>query len=1311
MTTQGNLAQAGLDRLAAEWSQQGLGTIEVLHLQTILGKEGSGGGDSPLPSSVAEVRVNRERAWVPAPCQAGDPEKGDAPVFLVGNKRHVLPTIRLCEGAAPPVYLSLSEWVLQAFTRWKFKVLRRGEQAATVMERVRDGRVRCEMFTDAQLAAAVAEVVRFCLLGGTGGKGYRQAVRRLALRLPKGQTWLREVVGETQLAGAVARRMVLTVQMKGALPHPVRFTYQTPREEDGLAQYHIRPCSDSDWGIDPVHTSEDEDARIVGYLGVGVGVQDRKLVLPEVPLHLSPSTLQIPFAQYDAPRRLLLAAKMQAQAIPLKAEEIPKVRVERGTLDPPGVNLRVAYMAWQGFNHEDAWVISKSAADKLEATTVHVQDVPIRAIEEQPRVLVQKDQVVCPGEQLLQRRLSPLLLAPESAGLNELASLLTKSNDWRTRLEERVRRLQRLDLKAEPLVKAKVGGAIEAIERWDLSTGDGVPQEVKVPDLVTSRYRMVVRFKIRRELACTVGDKLANRHGHKGIVGRVVPDEQMPIWCGEPLEALIDPISVLNRSNWGQIYETLLGAVMLKVKSTPEGGAAWTRERLLGASAWTDRIGRSLIQPPDQGDGWMSQECRAVAGVQFVMRLPDHVSDGLSIRPMRLSEQGTWACWAHGLGLTPATEQTGLSNASSKVRDTLWGAGIELERAPSSGGIRLRCLDLTQTPRKDGATTRYSVSQPGKGPKEIKKKLLSAMENLTPTGPAILVLKKKLPMRLYDPARRGGPSSRERESAQPVQLAYLPIPGAEVRPSSVGPDGREWQHQLTSKLKTVVQKAVDALSSDKTPWDLITAISKLVRAAYFEALGSDHNHYKKACLGKEILCRRLPRSGCAVISPAGWKRRQMELKLDEVGLPARLAEAVLGRRIERDAELLDVYPGERPSVWIKRDPVLHRWGLLKLKVRVVEGDTIRLPASLLGPLGADFDGDKAMAFAHVADGDERFQFFDTAADDVLNQATFYPGKQYVYGLHLLRKDRELFPPFRQRLTALHAPALAEEGRAKDALEAWARDAAGCQSNQSKGDWWAELERAALEALAGDPGMGLGLLEDPRWKELVVVECGAAKSEVFQNYGPESELYHAYKGTSLRVYQRAPGPPAQTLGPDLIATVMIPANRDKGPFGNVPRRLLYSANMVGKGGSLADKQERFVKLVRAVHAVSEEANQRVLSVKAGAGGLDFQVFKTHVLEKLLSKKDFDCISMPDALGDFLDSSEMKKACQLIRESLYQEVPGWLRWLRTPRRLWKILEKDPMIELPPDDPRALPFFLPGLASDGGASGAGAVPGQTE
>lgn len=391
-------------------------------------------------------------------------------------------------------------------------------------------------------------------------------------------------------------------------------------------------------------------------------IRNRRLVLAhEDRVPLSVSTAQIPFPQHNDPRRLLMAANMQVYAVQVCDAEPPHVRTEVDSPQhrPYGVNLRVGYLAWRGQNHEDAWVISETAAQRLTTRQVKTIVVPIPSIELPAEVLVRPGCVVSCGQLLVQRRASPILL-------NSFQKVLA--------------RLGRFDAEAiiqpEPQELAPFEATVEEVEIWDflqnkriLRKNDGSEDEQPfredyyIRDDLISHYRQMIWVRMARELPLGVGDKLANRHGHKGIVGAILPDAEMPRWKGQPLEALIDPISVLNRSNWGQIYETLAAAGTTIPQTVPAGKRATDADWSAARAEGSDTTGRSQIHPPSNGT-WMTQPTRAIAGILFVMRLPQHARErityspspepaGVKERAQRFGEMDHWALWAHGVCSPP----------------------------------------------------------------------------------------------------------------------------------------------------------------------------------------------------------------------------------------------------------------------------------------------------------------------------------------------------------------------------------------------------------------------------------------------------------------------------------------------------------------------------------------------------------------------------------------------------------------------------------------------------------------------------------
>jgi hypothetical protein len=170
-----------------------------------------------------------------------------------------------------------------------------------------------------------------------------------------------------------------------------------------------------------------------------------------------------------------------------------------------------------------------------------------------------------------------------------------------------------------------------------------------------------------------------------------------------------------------------------------------------------------------------------------------------------------------------------------------------------------------------------------------------------------------------------------------------------------------------------------------------------------------------------------------VVAPSGLPLRDdlpaaasTPLGLDEIALPESLADKLHGvAGTPHDEETAT----EGRTV-IKRDPVLHRWGLIPVRCRRDSDATTavaRLPASLLGPMGADFDGDTVSMFAAPKAEVSCFDPWSAAqpsnigCHDYGDEPMFVPSKQYLFGLHLLITQPGLMERFRQALVDRGAP--------------------------------------------------------------------------------------------------------------------------------------------------------------------------------------------------------------------------------------------------------------------------------------------------
>jgi hypothetical protein len=1277
--------QIGLERLLPLLEKLWRDPIDIDPERRVLGPAAYVGSSGPLPSSAARLRFGDHTVWLPAPEEPG----GRAPLYCHAGQTFVMPIIRLFltsreaagEGAKPVEqvaleYLTLSHWLCDAFSRWLFP--RKDGQRCTILERLHELRPspRRDLHTVAQVVRAlhtVAQVVRYALFGSAG------YFRLMGLVFPPCPMWLRPV-GSTPLAREAARALVITARLDLASASD---RAAVPTTDIRAAEYRIQPGKVNqqgtcpDWGIDPVHTPEGADIRMTGRLGVGVQVTaSRRLAVPQGDrLPLSASTSRLPFAGYNDPRRLLMAASMQLQAVPLSARHEPLVRQDANGIDPPGVNLRVAYLAWQGWNHEDAWVLSESAAAKLGTPREVVQTIAIRAVELAAELLVEQGQEVERGSLLVKRRVAPVLLTNSLETLARFAGLDDARAPFDSALLAKFARLdEHVQLEPEVGDRATEAGKVTRIETWDLLDPDGAPGPV-VPEALPGAYRTVYRITIRRDLPLAIGDKLANRHGHKGVVGAILPDDAMPRWDGQPLEAILDPISVLNRSNWGQVYEVLAGAVALKHGAlnvaTLSGEEVLRRAAFLGVN----ERGQSEVHPA-KVPGWLSKPVRAVAGVQYVMRLPHHALDKISASPLppehlvgnlrrraqRFGEMDQWALGAHGL-MAPLRGSARLSAAAERFRRLLATAGFALDR--EDGCLAVRSLALDTEPPADVVRL-----EPTEG---RQSETFKALEDVDVAPATVLV---------FDPpvsaVRVLGEQSDRDEEPETIEVRWLPVLPACDRPELVRSDGSKEAHDLTRGLRQVIRAARDRSSAVAAGADALEeserlshALHDLMRDAYAFAVGlraTGPLSSKLAFLRRGVLGRRVAYSGRATVTPAGT----LGLDLDEVGLPTVLARALFGPHLaDKDDALAAQVEGRR--VWLKRDPVLSRWGLLAVRVRLTPGNTIRLPASLLGPLGADFDGDTVAVFARLpgAPSDPRASSPSALACDYTasaeGRAMFLPSKQYRYGLHKLVEDPERLKAFQHALRTASAPDW-PLGGVSDCLEKWVRWAA--KAKPEGGRWWAILEQHALKALADDPGMTFGLPRDAReLAALPVVRCGAAKDLCVDD--PTRQATERFlRGKSLEIYQSSSSA-SSPLAPDPIHEVMVVAKEAIGRFGGALRRLVYSATPLHSEG-LCDAQ-----------CLTEQATQKALSVKAGKPPFAVSDYERQ-LQRLLEGQAWERAQASE-LQALLQS--MDAVWERLRRLMSAEPVGWLEWLRKPHELAALLRRQPnhIIRLPLDDLR--------------------------
>lgn len=222
-----------------------------------------------------------------------------------------------------------------------------------------------------------------------------------------------------------------------------------------------------------------------------------------------------------------------------------------------GRNLMVAFMPWEGYNFEDAILISQRLVFDEVMTSIHIEKLEIdaRSTKLGPEEITREVPNV--SEESL-RHLDEYGIVRVGSRVypdDILVGKITPKGESEHPPEEKLLRAifgeKARDVRDNSLrVPHGEGGRVVDVKVFDREKGDELPPVAN----------KVVRVYIAQKRKISVGDKVAGRHGNKGIVARILPIEDMPyLPDGSPVDIVLNPLGVPSRMNVGQTFETLLG--------------------------------------------------------------------------------------------------------------------------------------------------------------------------------------------------------------------------------------------------------------------------------------------------------------------------------------------------------------------------------------------------------------------------------------------------------------------------------------------------------------------------------------------------------------------------------------------------------------------------------------------------------------------------------------------------------------------------------------------------------------------------------
>ncbi len=350
-----------------------------------------------------------------------------------------------------------------------------------------------------------------------------------------------------------------------------------------------------------------------------------------------------------------------------------------------GRNMLVAFMPWRGYNFEDAILISEKVVKEDIYTSVHIEEFELEARDTKlgpeeitrdiPNVreealrdldengIIRIGAEVKPGD-ILTGKVTPkseVELSPEEKLLRAIFG--EKAGDVRD-----------ASLRVPPGVEGIVVDVKVFSRREGRGKGKGSREkEVKRAELPSGVFKLVkVYIASKRKLS--VGDKMAGRHGNKGVIARILPEEDMPFLPdGTAVEIVLNPLGVPSRMNLGQILETHLGwaahALGMRIASPVFNGATEGEIKDTLEAAGLPRKGTTVLFDGRSGEPFKGE---IAVGYIYMMKLAHLVDDKIHARSIgpyslvtqqplggkaqfggqRFGEMEVWALEAYGAAYT-----------------------------------------------------------------------------------------------------------------------------------------------------------------------------------------------------------------------------------------------------------------------------------------------------------------------------------------------------------------------------------------------------------------------------------------------------------------------------------------------------------------------------------------------------------------------------------------------------------------------------------------------------------------------------------
>lgn len=296
-----------------------------------------------------------------------------------------------------------------------------------------------------------------------------------------------------------------------------------------------------------------------------------------------------------------------------------------------GRNIRIGFLTWEGYNYEDAMLISEELVREDIFTSIHIEEYEAIARDTKlgPEEITRDIPNV--GDDALAQidERGIIRIGAEVRSGDILVGKVTPKGETELTAEER-------------LLRAIFGEKAREVRDTSLRVPhgeQGIIVDVKVftrenAAELPAGVNMLVRCYIAQKRKISVGDKMAGRHGNKGVISRVLPEEDMPFLPdGSPLQICLNPLGVPSRMNIGQVLEVHLGWAASKLGwhvATPvfDGATFENIEELLEEAGY-HRDGKTVLYDGRTGEEFDNE---VTVGYMYILKLAHLVDDKIHAR-------------------------------------------------------------------------------------------------------------------------------------------------------------------------------------------------------------------------------------------------------------------------------------------------------------------------------------------------------------------------------------------------------------------------------------------------------------------------------------------------------------------------------------------------------------------------------------------------------------------------------------------------------------------------------------------------------